>query len=132
MTQHHCEAFVIAKDVVGLAAYGMDSHHIKRYVDVNGYVKNEGNVECKVAGPYPVSYRSIIPKAGECGNLAVPVCVSASHIAFGSIRMEPVFMVLGQSAATAAALAIDQQKTLQDIDYSDLKPLLLRDKQRLE
>ncbi|MFW6351140.1 MAG: FAD-dependent oxidoreductase, partial [Bacteroidota bacterium] len=132
MTQHHCEAYEIAEDAVGLAAYGMDSHHIKRYVDVNGYVKNEGNVECKVAGPYPVSYRSIVPKKGECGNLAVPVCVSASHIAFGSIRMEPVFMVLGQSAATAAALAIDQQKKLQDIDYDDLQPLLLRDKQRLE
>ncbi len=132
MTQHHCEAFEVAEDAVGLAAYGMDSHHIQRYVDINGYVKNEGNVECKVAGPYPISYRSIVPARGECTNLAVPVCVSASHIAFGSIRMEPVFMVLGQSAATAASLAIDQQKNLQDIDYDDLKPILLRDKQRLE
>jgi hypothetical protein len=132
MTQHNCEGYEVAEDAVGLAAYGMDSHHIQRYVDMNGFVKNEGNVECKVAGPYPISYRSIIPRASECTNLLVPVCVSSTHIAFGSIRMEPVFMVLAQSAATAASLAIDQNKNVQDIDYIELKSILLEDKQRLE
>ncbi|MEK6481673.1 FAD-dependent oxidoreductase [Catalinimonas sp. 4WD22] len=132
MTQHHCEALEVAEDPIGLAAYGMDSHHIQRFIDANGYVQNEGNVECKVAGPYPISFRSIVPKEGEATNLVVPVCLSASHIAFGSIRMEPVFMVLGQSAATAASLAIDKGVALQDLPYESLKEVLLKDKQRLD
>ncbi len=132
MTQHHCEGLEVVDDPVGLAAYGMDSHNIQRYVDANGYVQNEGNVQAKVAGPYPISYRSIIPKASQVDNLLVPVCLSATHIAFGSIRMEPVFMVLGQSAALAASLAIDQDKSLHDINYDSLKEELLKNKQRLE
>lgn len=132
VTQHHCEGFEVAEDPVGLAAYGMDSHMIQRYVDANGYVQNEGNVECGVAGPYPISYRAIIPKRGECNNLLVPVCVSSSHIAFGSIRMEPVFMVLGQSAALAASLAIDQKVSLHDVKYDALRAQLIATKQRLE
>ncbi len=131
MTQHHCEGLEVAEDPIGLGAYGMDSHHIQRYIDANGYVQNEGNVQSKVAGPYPVSYRSIIPKKAECSNLLVPVCLSASHIAFGSIRMEPVFMVLGQSAATAAALSIDKKVALQDLPYKSLREILLKDQQRL-
>ena len=110
MTQRHCEALEVAPDAVGLAAYGMDSHMIQRYIDANGYVQNEGNVECPVKSPYPISYRALIPKREECSNLLVPVCLSASHIAYGSIRMEPVFMVLGQSSAIAAALAIDKKR----------------------
>jgi hypothetical protein len=120
------------KDGIGLAAYGMDSHHIQRYVDANGYVQNEGNVEARVEGPYPISYRAIIPKKSEAKNLLVPVCVSASHIAFGSIRMEPVFMVLGQSAAIAASLSIDEEIAVQDLSYEKLKSVLLTNKQRLE
>jgi hypothetical protein len=132
MTQKNCEGFEIAEDPVGLGAYGMDSHQVQRYVDANGFVQNEGNVEASVPGPYPVSYRSIIPKKEECTNLVVPVCVSSTHIAFGSIRMEPVFMVLGQSAATAASLAIDTKSDIQNIDYLKLKTLLLNDKQVLQ
>ncbi len=132
MTQHHCEGMEVADDPIGLAAYGMDSHHVQRYVDANGFVKNEGNVQGSVAGPYPISYRSIIPRENEASNLLVPVCLSATHIAFGSIRMEPVFMVLGQSAAIAASLAIDQEKTVQDLTYASLKPLLIQCHQRLE
>lgn len=132
MTQHHCEGLEVAEDAVGLGAYGMDSHHIQRYIDANGYVQNEGNVQAHVAGPYPVSYRSIIPKEDECSNLLVPVCLSATHIAFGSIRMEPVFMVLGQSAATAASLAIDQKIPLQKLSYEQLQKVLLKDGQRLK
>lgn len=132
MSQHHCEGLVVAEDVVGLAAYGMDSHNIQRYVDHNGFVQNEGNVQSAVVGPYPISYRSIIPKKGEAENLLVPVCLSATHIGFGSIRMEPVFMVLGQSAAIAAALAIDTNSSLQDLNYENLKTELINYKQRLE
>jgi len=132
MTQKNCEGFEIADDPVGLGAYGMDSHQVQRYVDANGFVQNEGNVEASVPGPYPISYRSIVPKKGECTNLLVPVCVSSTHIAFGSIRMEPVFMVLGQSAATAASLAIDEQIDIQNVNYSTLENLLVKDKQVLK
>jgi hypothetical protein len=131
MTQQNCEGLKVAEDAVGLGAYGMDSHHVKRYVDANGFVQNEGNVEAPVPGPYPISYRAIVPKVTECTNLLVPVCVSSTHIAFGSIRMEPVFMVLGQSAATAAVFAIDKGTTVQEVDYEALKARLLADKQRL-
>jgi hypothetical protein len=132
MTQANCEGLEAVDDVVGLAAYGMDSHNIQRYVTGDGYVKNEGNVEAKVAAPYPISYLSLTPKQEECTNLLVPVCLSASHIAFGSIRMEPVFMVLGQSAATAACLAMDEGIPVQDLAYEQLKTRLLNDKQRLK
>jgi hypothetical protein len=132
MTQKNCEKLETVEDPVGLGAYGMDSHHVQRYVDSNGYVKNEGNVEAGVANPFPISYRSIIPKRVEVQNLLVPVCLSASHIAFGSIRMEPVFMVLGQSAAIVASLSIDKNVPLQDINYNELRVLLLKFQQRLE
>lgn len=127
MTQRHCEGFDVAEDPVGMGAYGMDSHMVQRYVDANGFVQNEGNVEAWGFPPYPISYRSIIPKKGECSNLLVPVCLSASHIAYGSIRMEPVFMVLGQSAATAAALAIESTVDLHSLEYKSLNTRLLKD-----
>lgn len=125
MTQYNCEGLEVAEDPVGMGAYGMDSHHTQRYVNIDGFVKNEGNVEARVAAPYPISYRAIIPKRADCSNLLVPVCLSATHIAFGSIRMEPVFMVLGQSAATAAALAIDGDIPVQEVEYATLNALLI-------
>jgi hypothetical protein len=128
MTQHDCQGRKQATDSVGLAAYTMDSHNQQRYVDQRGYVRNEGDVQVGGFSPYPISYRSIVPKKAECSNLLVPVCLSASHIAFGSIRMEPVFMVLGQSAATAAAHAIEDKQAVQDIDYARLRQRLLADK----
>lgn len=131
MTQHHCQGREVAEDPVGLAAYGMDSHHVQRYVNAEGYVQNEGDVQVGGFSPYPISYRAIVPKADQCGNLLAPICLSASHIAFGSIRMEPVFMVLGQSAATAAAHAIDEQVPVQRVDYGKLRERLLADKQIL-
>jgi hypothetical protein len=85
-----------------------------------------------IPGPYPVSYRAIVPKKGECENLLVPWSLSASHMAFGSIRMEPVFMILSQSAATAADIAMDQNRPVQDVPYDDLRKQLLKDDQRLE
>jgi hypothetical protein len=132
MTQAHCLKKRIAEDSVGLAAYGMDSHNTQRYVTESGHVRNEGNVQTRVAGPYPIAYGAIVPKREECTNLLSPVCVSATHIAFGSIRMEPVFMVLGQSAATAAALAIDADVAVQDVNYAALRERLLADEQRLD
>jgi len=131
MKQINCEGLEEIEDPVGMAAYGMDSHQVQRYVDANGYVQNEGNVEAHVPAPYPISYRSIIPKKEDCSNLVVPVCVSATHIAFGSIRMEPGFMVLGQSAATAAVLAIDGNIDVQQLDYNKLNIQLKKDKQVL-
>ncbi|MCG6190713.1 FAD-dependent oxidoreductase [Maribellus maritimus] len=132
MTQKNCEGIEIVDDPIGMAAYGMDSHQVKRYVDANGFVQNEGNVEAHGFPPYPISYKSIVPHKNECSNLLIPVCVSASHIAFGSIRMEPVFMVLGQSAASAASLSIDNNVEVQNINYLTLKNLLLKDKQVLK
>src|SRR5690554_1740912 len=132
ISQRDCEGLEVADDPVGLAAYQMDSHMVQRYVDHNGYVQNEGNVEAHVPSPYPISFRSIIPKKGEIENLAVPVCVSSTHIAFGSIRMEPVFMVLGQSAAIAASLAIDKEVSLQELPYGDLKKVLIEKGQVLQ
>jgi len=132
MTQKNCEGIEIVHDPIGMAAYGMDSHHTKRYVNSQGYVSNEGNVEAHVKAPFPISYRSIVPKKEECSNLLVPVCLSATHIAFGSIRMEPVFMLLGQSAATIASLAIDEGKAVQELDYNNLKMELINQAQILE
>lgn len=120
MTQANCQGKEVVTDGVGMAAYTMDSHNVQRLV-VNGMVRNEGNVEVGGFGPYPVSYRSIIPKEKECGNLLVPVCLSASHIAYGSIRMEPVFMVLAQSAAVAASMAIDGKLTVQKVNSVQLQ-----------
>lgn len=131
MTQHHCQGRRVAEDSVGLAAYTMDSHNMQRYVDENGQVRNEGDVQVGGFPPYPISYRSIVPKRSECTNLLVPVCLSASHIAFGSIRMEPVFMVLGESAATAAVQALEADLDVQAIEYDRLAARLLADGQIL-
>jgi len=120
MNQNHCEGAAKVNDGVGMAAYGMDSHNCQRLV-VNGMVKNEGDIQKWGFDPYPISYRAIIPKTEECKNLLVPVCLSASHIAFGSIRMEPVFMVLAQSAATAAVMAINAGTDVQSIDVKALQ-----------
>jgi hypothetical protein len=126
MTEHNCRGTVLAEDAVGLAAYTMDSHNCQRVV-VNGMVKNEGDVQVGGFPPYPISYRSITPKRSECTNLLVPVCLSSSHIAYGSIRMEPVFMVLGQSAAMAASMAIDNKCIVQDVDVKTLQQKLQND-----
>ena len=108
MSQQNCQGAETVGDGVGMAAYGMDSHNCQRIV-VNLMFKNEGDVQYHGFAPYPISYRSITPKRTEVTNLLVPVCVSSTHIAFGSIRMEPVFMVLGQSAGVAASMAINCQ-----------------------
>jgi len=131
MTQNHCQHREPVEQSVGMGAYTMDSHNVQRHVDGNGHVRNEGDVQVGGFPPYPIGYRSIVPKRDECANLLVPICLSATHIAFGSIRMEPVFMVLGQSAASAASLAIDTNVAVQDLPYETLKARLDADGQIL-
>jgi hypothetical protein len=116
---------------IGMGSYTLDAHNAQRYVKKDGFVQNEGDIGVDIKAPYQVSYKSILPKQQECNNLLVPVCLSASHIAYGSIRMEPVFMILGQSAATAAMLAIQEKKAVQEINYEKLKERLVQDKQKL-
>ena len=119
-------------DPVGMGSYTIDSHNAQRYVTPDGAVQNEGDIGVSTKGPYSIAYGAIVPKRGQADNLLVPVAVSSSHIAFGSIRMEPVFMVLGQSAATAAALAIDGGTPVQDVPYARLRERLIKDGQVLE
>ena len=138
MTEHHCRGDRTVLRPVAMGAYGVDSHNVRRHVGADGFVHNEGNIEDYkgVDGnrfpPYGVDYGAIIPKRGECANLFVPVCLSASHMAFGSIRMEPVFFALGQVAGTAAAQAIDGGCAVQDLPYAPLRKQLLADGQVIE
>jgi hypothetical protein len=115
-----------------MGSYAMDSHNTQRYVTAEGFVQNEGDVGVSPLKPYGVSYGSLVPKREECTNLLVPVCLSSSHIAYGSIRMEPVFMILGQSAAAAACLAIDKKVAVQDVAYDALYKKLISRKQVLQ
>lgn len=135
ITEHDCTAKVVAQDSVGMGSYTMDSHNCSRFVaevDGKAVVMNEGDVQVPPTDPYPVSYKAVVPKRGECENLFVPVCFSASHIAYGSARMEPVFMVLGESVACAAALAIADGVAVQDVDYAKLRTMLEEANQVLE
>jgi hypothetical protein len=116
----------------GMGSYVMDSHNIQRYVTPEGFVQNEGDIGVSPERPYQIDLGSIMPKRQECGNLLVPVCVSCSHIAFGSIRMEPVFMILGQSAGTVAAMAVDKGKNIHDLSYDEIKTKLVTDGQVLK
>lgn len=118
-------------DSVGMGSYGIDSHNIQRYITPEGFVQNEGDIGVGLKAPYEIAYGAITPKRGEADNLLVPVCVSSSHVAYGSIRMEPVFMILGQSAATAAAMAIDANSAVQEVPYEKLKERLQKDGQIL-
>ena len=117
---------------IGMGSYTIDSHNVQRYVTPEGYVQNEGDIGVPTAGPYQIALGSILPKRSEVQNLVVPVCVSSSHIAFGSIRMEPVFMILGESAAAVASMAIDRKSAVQDVPYDVLREQLLAGGQVLE
>lgn len=133
MTEHDCRRLEMADDPVGLGSYNMDSHNAQRHITEEGYAQNEGNIEYTPGGPYAISYRSLTPRSEECTNLLV--CgngVSASHISFGSIRMEPVFMVLAQSAANAADIALETNSAVQDVPYRQLRDRLLEEGQKLD
>jgi len=136
MTERHCRGMQTVARPVALGAYGMDSHNVRRCVTKEGFVRNEGNVEDYKAAdgktrfpPFGIDYGALVPKCGDCANLFVPVCLSASHMAFGSIRMEPVFFALGQVAGTAAAQAIAAGVPVQSLPYEPLKQRLVADGQ---
>jgi hypothetical protein len=131
MTENELTRKKPTPDPVGMGSYMIDSHNVRRYITPGGYVQNEGDIGVGTA-PYAIAYGALVPRKGRCDNLLVSVCVSSTHIAFGSIRMEPVFMILGQSAATAAALAINGKLAVQDVPYARLRERLLRDGQVLE
>ena len=132
MTELHLRRKTPTPKPIGMGSYNMDSHNVQRYVDPDGHARNEGDIQVNPGGPYPISYEAIVPKRAECANLLVPVCLSSSHIAYGSIRMEPVFMVLGHSAATAAAMALEEDLPVQQVPYDRLRARLLEDGQVLE
>jgi hypothetical protein len=132
MTEHELLKRRPTPEPVGMGSYGIDSHNIQRYITPEGRVENEGDIGVSTNGPYQISYGALVPKKGQAPNLLVPVCASSSHIAYGSIRMEPVFMILGQSAATAAVMAIENGWAVQDVPYEKLRARLLADGQVLE
>ena len=132
MTEHEIMGRRDVPEPVDMGSYTMDSHNVQRYITPDGHMQNEGDIGVSPPEPYQIAYGSIVPKRAESQNLLVPVAMSASHIAFGSIRMEPVFMILGQSAATAAVLAIDNEQAVQAVDYARLREQLRADDQILE
>ena len=132
MTEHELLKQRPTPGSVGMGSYTIDSHNVQRYITPDGSVQNEGDIGVPTNGPYEIAYGALVPKRGQADNLIVPICVSSSHIAFGSIRMEPVFMVLGQSAATAAVMAIDGGLAVQDVPYPALRERLLKDGQVLD
>ncbi len=132
MTERHLRAIEPTPESIGMGSYNMDSHNTQRYVDAAGHARNEGDFQVGPGGAYPISYRAIVPRSSECTNLLVPVCLASSHVAYGSIRMEPVFIILGQSAGTAAAIALEEKTDVQGVEYSKLQKRLLADKQVLD
>ena len=132
MTQHELQQARPTPQPVGMGSYTIDSHNVQRYITPDGFVQNEGDIGVPLKAPYAIAYGALVPRRGQAANLLVPVAVSSSHIAFGSIRMEPVFMILGQSAATAAALAIDAGIAVQDVPYASLRARLLKEGQVLD
>jgi hypothetical protein len=131
MTEHQVLGVSPVERPIGMGSYTMDSHNAQRYVTPEGYVQNEGDIGVPTP-PYQIGLGAILPLRTECTNLLVPVCVSCSHIAYGSVRMEPVFMILGQSAATLACLAVDEGRGIHDIPYALLREKLLEDGQVLD
>jgi hypothetical protein len=127
MTQRDIMEEHVKPDSVGLGSYNTDSHHVQRVANAEGFALNEGDFQVRVR-PYAIPYRSLVPKAEECANLLTPICLSASHVAYGTIRMEPVYMILGQASGVAAALAIDGKTSVQDVPYAKLGAKLTEQK----
>lgn len=125
MTENEVLGKNLVLDPIGMGSYTMDSHNTQRYITPEGYVQNEGDIGVHPKQPYQISMGSVLPQQNECTNLLVPVAVSSSHIAYGSIRMEPVFMILGQSAAIMADMALNKKQDLQNIDYEAVEKKLL-------
>ena len=132
MTERHLEGELPTPRSVGLGSYTMDSHNVQRYVNTDGFARNEGDIQIPLNRTYEISYGAVVPKAGEATNLFVPAAVSASHIAYGSIRMEPVFMILGESAGEAAVLALEKKVDVQRVPYETLAERLRKKGQLLD
>ena len=132
MTENDVLGKRIVPHSIGMGSYNLDSHNTQRYIKSDGFTENEGDIEFSPKGPYQIDLGSIMPKREDCLNLLVPVCVSSSHIAYGSIRMEPVFMILGQSAGTVAAMALEKRKSIYDLSYEEIKTKLESDGQILK
>ena len=132
MTEHHCRLQRAVSDSIALASFPMDSHVVQYIVNERGFAEREGVFLKYCKNPYGISYRSIVPRRGECPNLFVAICIASSHAAYGSIRMEPVFMSLGQASATAASIAIDTAVSVQDVPYGRLRERLLEDRVMVE
>jgi hypothetical protein len=131
MTQIDIQTNRSKDDSVGLGSYNADSHHVQRVVDTKGHVLNEGDFQVPVK-PYAIPYRCLLPKEKECDNVLTAICVSASHVAYGSIRMEPVYMILGQAAGNAAVLAITNKASVQKLDGAALRNALKKQKAILD
>jgi hypothetical protein len=127
MTQKDIQDELTKPDVIGMGSYNSDSHNVQRFVQADGTVQNEGNMEVPVK-PYHIPYRILLPKKNEAANLLVPVCFSASHVVYSTVRMEPQYMILGQAAGVAAKMAIDKNTAVQDIDTHTLTARLQRQK----
>ena len=125
MTENEIQGRKPVPRPIGMGSYTMDSHNVQRYIKPDGFVQNEGDIGVHPKNPYPIDMGSVIPNEQECKNLLVPVAVSSSHIAFGSIRMEPVFMILGQSAAVIAAVALEEDMAIHEVGYEQLRERLL-------
>lgn len=132
MTENEIMDRIEIRESIGMGSYTMDSHNTQRYITSEGFVQNEGDIGVHPPKPYKIAFGSILPKVNECANLLVPVALSSSHIAFGSIRMEPVFMILGQSAGTVAAMAIEKNTDIHDLPYAEIKSKLIEDGQILD
>ncbi|MDY0104587.1 MAG: FAD-dependent oxidoreductase, partial [Lentimicrobium sp.] len=131
VTEHDCQRRVITDKGIALGSYAMDSHNTQYFVNKDGFANTEGGYFWRLDKAYPIDYRAIIPKKGECSNLLVTVCVSVTHAAYGSIRQEPCYMMIGHAAGAAASLAIDKRVSVQDVDYNLLKDKLLKEGQML-
>ena len=123
MTQKAIQIELTKSDPIGMGSYNSDSHNVQRYVTEEGHAQNEGNMEVPVT-PYQIPYRLILPKRHEATNLLVTVCFSASHVTYSTLRMEPVYMIIGQAAGVAAKVAIGEKSAVQDIDTAALTAML--------
>lgn len=131
MTQRDIQTDLTKPDAIGMGSYNSDSHNVQRYVTEEGYAQNEGNMEVAVS-PYQVPYRILLPKRDEVTNLLVTICFSASHVTYSTLRMEPVYMIIGQAAGMAAKMAIKDEVAVQDIDTTALRSRLLEQRAVME
>lgn len=124
MTQKDIQTALTKPDAIGMGSYNSDSHNVQRIVNADGFVRNEGDMQVPVQ-PYQIPYRVLLPSKSEAANLLVPVCFSASHVAYSTLRMEPQYMILGHAAGVASALAIRNSQDVQDVDTRELARILL-------